>query len=306
MQAPRPIYKLLPRMSYLPLVTTSVRDHFVNYAPAIRGDLWFDFDGKPLKWHYPIGVLFDLVHNCGDKNSSATKLPLEITVHFTGYPSELLPCRTLTTVNEHFFHSLKEGCYLKYGTSSIIMNMQKSLHLKMEQSLVTGDYRLYEEASRGWAVSESKCQKIPIRIMIGDGFDANTIKNRLIQPSLEMKDLEGKPFTLRSALKNIFPSLDLTFVRAVIQGIKVPTETSLFYLAENMCHADQFLYICLSLHKTPQNPSEDAHSKIEQRGSQHTATEEEIDVVGREGSNQKIKAKTSTEDGADSKLESST
>mmetsp|Transcript_31298 Transcript_31298/g.50837 ORF Transcript_31298/g.50837 Transcript_31298/m.50837 type:complete len:146 (-) Transcript_31298:67-504(-) len=145
--------------------------------------------------------------------------------------------------------------------------------------------------------------------MIGDGFNDKTIKNRLIQPSLEMKDLEGKPFTLRSALKSTFPSLDLKFIRAVIQGIKVPTETSLFYLAENMCHADQFLYICLSLHTTPQNPSEDADGKIERQDIE--GKEEGVDEDVREGAIQKTKAKANTDrsqeqNEVDSNLESAT
>jgi len=130
------------------------------------------------------------------------------------------------------------------------MNMPKSLHLKIESSLVTGEYRFFQEAAKTWT-TEMKNQRIPVRIVLGAGF-GKSIRNRLIQPSLELKDAQGQAYTLRSSLETTFPSLDLDFVRVVIQGICPPLDSSLLYLSDNLCHADQFLYVCLSLHETRQ------------------------------------------------------
>eukprot|EP00469_Lotharella_globosa_P015460 CAMPEP_0167828566 /NCGR_PEP_ID=MMETSP0112_2-20121227/11517_1 /TAXON_ID=91324 /ORGANISM="Lotharella globosa, Strain CCCM811" /LENGTH=203 /DNA_ID=CAMNT_0007731847 /DNA_START=1 /DNA_END=612 /DNA_ORIENTATION=+ len=195
MEAPLPIYILLPRVSYLPLVTSRVRDHFINSAPAVRGDMWFDYEGKPLKWNLPIGVLFDLLH-C---NKS---LPVDITVHFTGYPEgEILPCKSLSTVSEHFFHCLKEACFLKYGSSANVMNMAQSVHKKIEQSLVTADYKTFDEASkeilRG-GEGKNNTQRLPVRIFLGDGV-GSTGQCSVIQPSLSLKCPKGNPHTLQSA-----------------------------------------------------------------------------------------------------------
>lgn len=43
-------------------------------------NLWLEFDGQPVKWHFPIGVLFDLFMN------SDVRLPWNITVHFDKFP----------------------------------------------------------------------------------------------------------------------------------------------------------------------------------------------------------------------------
>ncbi|XP_040589115.1 autophagy protein 5 isoform X7 [Mesocricetus auratus] len=71
-----PYYLLLPRVSYLTLVTDKVKKHFQK---ALRqedvSEIWFEYEGTPLKWHYPIGLLFDLL-------ASSSALPWNITVHF--------------------------------------------------------------------------------------------------------------------------------------------------------------------------------------------------------------------------------
>ncbi|TMS10866.1 Autophagy protein 5 [Larimichthys crocea] len=71
-----PYYLLLPRVSYLTLVTDKVKKHFLKVMKAEDvEEMWFEYEGTPLKWHYPIGVLFDL-------HASNTVLPWSITVHF--------------------------------------------------------------------------------------------------------------------------------------------------------------------------------------------------------------------------------
>lgn len=86
MAVPDPCFLMLPRLSYLPLVTEKVRQsknnftlktiffstslsfykvkkHFHKFVHPDRQDseMWFDFDGVPVKWHLPIGLLFDQV-----------------------------------------------------------------------------------------------------------------------------------------------------------------------------------------------------------------------------------------------------
>lgn len=45
--------------------------------------MWFSFNEIPLKWHYPIGLLFDILANDG-------VLPWTVTVHFKKFPEEIL------------------------------------------------------------------------------------------------------------------------------------------------------------------------------------------------------------------------
>lgn len=42
--------------------------------------MWLEYDGQPVRWHLPIGVLFDLYVN------PEVQLPWNITVHFGKFP----------------------------------------------------------------------------------------------------------------------------------------------------------------------------------------------------------------------------
>ena len=59
-----------------------MKKHFIRYVSSDKGDLdlWLEYNGLPLKWHYPIGVLFD-IHMGAD-----VTLPWNITVHFSQFP----------------------------------------------------------------------------------------------------------------------------------------------------------------------------------------------------------------------------
>jgi autophagy-related protein 5 len=63
---------------------------------------WFDVNGEPLRWHLPVGVLFDLYAN-------TEQLPWEVTIHFRHFPvNQLIRCVGDETVRSVFFNTLKE------------------------------------------------------------------------------------------------------------------------------------------------------------------------------------------------------
>lgn len=82
LQQPDSFYLMVPRLSYFPLVTDKVRKHFLRYVANDKQDqeMWLEYDNQPIKWHYPIGVLFDILI------SSEDELPWNITVHFDKFP----------------------------------------------------------------------------------------------------------------------------------------------------------------------------------------------------------------------------
>lgn len=83
LQQPDPFYLMVPRVSYFPLVIDKVRKHFLRYVISDKMDqvMWLEFNGQPLKWHYPIGVLFDML-------AKAEDLPWTLTAHFEKFPEE--------------------------------------------------------------------------------------------------------------------------------------------------------------------------------------------------------------------------
>ena len=75
---PEPLYLLVPRQSYFPLVTDHVQRHFMPHVdPELDKEMWLETEeGQALKWNQPIGVLFDLY---GKHNSiSPNKLGIKI------------------------------------------------------------------------------------------------------------------------------------------------------------------------------------------------------------------------------------
>ena len=89
---PPPCYLLLPRVSYLPLATEKVSKHFSSLLAGQSADqMWFSYRGTPLRWHLPIGLLYDLTLLSPEPAS----LPWQLTAHFTQFPSDqLLPCHS--------------------------------------------------------------------------------------------------------------------------------------------------------------------------------------------------------------------
>ena len=62
-----------------------MKKHFANFvSPDLRGrPMWFETDGVPVRWHLPIGVLYDQAA----LQRGAAALPWNITVRFDKFPA---------------------------------------------------------------------------------------------------------------------------------------------------------------------------------------------------------------------------
>ena len=48
-------------------------------------EMWLSYNGIPLKWHLPIGVIMDLYND-----NNEFQLPWNIVVHFHNFPSQII------------------------------------------------------------------------------------------------------------------------------------------------------------------------------------------------------------------------
>ncbi|SCZ88911.1 BZ3500_MvSof-1268-A1-R1_C048g00175 [Microbotryum saponariae] len=71
-------YTQASRISYLPLLLHDIKAHFLDLAldqataaTINLHDLWFEHNGVPLKWHWPIGLLYDY-HSASSASSSSS------------------------------------------------------------------------------------------------------------------------------------------------------------------------------------------------------------------------------------------
>ncbi|KAE8220112.1 hypothetical protein CF319_g6310 [Tilletia indica] len=60
-------YCKIPRIAYLPLLLPTLRKYFLESLLdeaallTLKDDqFWFEFNGQPLRWHWPVGLLFDV------------------------------------------------------------------------------------------------------------------------------------------------------------------------------------------------------------------------------------------------------
>nr|KJB43173.1 hypothetical protein B456_007G188600 [Gossypium raimondii] len=138
---PPPALILAPRIGYLPLLAPLIKPYFSSTLPPGVDTIWFDYNGLPLKWYIPTGVLFDLL--CPEPER-----PWNITVHFRGYPgSVLIPCEGEDSVKWSFINSLKEAAYIMNGNCKNVMNMSQSDQLELWHSVMNGNLEAYQRVS---------------------------------------------------------------------------------------------------------------------------------------------------------------
>ncbi|CAG2183358.1 unnamed protein product, partial [Oppiella nova] len=134
LQEPDPYYRKQPfsvssqamvsRMTYFPLVLEKVVKHLSRFCAqnaAQNHDLWLDFEGTPLKWHYPVGVLYDLL-------GADSCLPWTLSVHFEGFPEDaLVRCSSRAAIEAHLMSGLKEADALR-NRSQVMSSLQRRDH----------------------------------------------------------------------------------------------------------------------------------------------------------------------------------
>lgn len=167
-----------PRISYLPLLLPRLRAFFSHSlinpnVDAHRG--WFSFEGVPLKWHYPLGLLFDLYggadpaspNSMGHEhmaqstllreepqrsddeeddddapNENMQSLPWRLTVHFSDWPKQDLVQLDAEgkVMHDAFINSVKEADYLRNGTAKGIMSLSKEDSYGLWEAVLDGMY----------------------------------------------------------------------------------------------------------------------------------------------------------------------
>jgi autophagy-related protein 5 len=127
-----------PRISYLPSLLPKLKAFFssslIDPAASAPHDGWFSFENVPLKWHYPVGLLYDLyagavpaTKSSDADSSSDDSLPWKLVVHFSDWPDEELVRLDASgmVMNDAFINSVKEADFVRNGTAKGIMSLSK-------------------------------------------------------------------------------------------------------------------------------------------------------------------------------------
>ncbi|RWS24996.1 autophagy protein 5-like protein [Leptotrombidium deliense] len=233
MQQPDPYYSMLPRISYLPLVIDKVIRHFANFVTEYKkngNDLWIDFEGKPLKWHYPIGLLWDIFNN-------DTSIPWNLTIHFENFPEdELIRFNNRALIESTFMSTIKEADALKHR-SQVINSMLEKDHNQLWLGLQNNRFDQFWNVNRKLMehTNDELFRHIPYRI-----YESNkSFIQRLTKPNTE----NGQLTTVADLIEQVFPEQDNTKVTIITHGVKLPMQTPLQWLSENMSYPDNFVHL---------------------------------------------------------------
>lgn len=125
----------MPRLSYLPFILPRLHAFFASSLidPAVAPhEAWLSFDNVPLKWHYPLGLLYDLHSGSqtgeGDQeNQIENALPWKLTLRYTDFPADQLMQMDVEhkVLLDTFINSVKEADYIRNGTAKVAMGMSK-------------------------------------------------------------------------------------------------------------------------------------------------------------------------------------
>ncbi|PSR84402.1 hypothetical protein PHLCEN_2v5439 [Hermanssonia centrifuga] len=132
-------YIQAPRVSYLPLLVPELKRFLMDVvfdeaaARVIKEeDWWFESeDGTLLKWHWPIGLIYDnhtiLSSARTAPSSSHSMIPLRLILHLASPPTDkLLLSPSTEACKQAFMGQMKEADFIRWGNTKRMTGLRKA------------------------------------------------------------------------------------------------------------------------------------------------------------------------------------
>nr|AWV66691.1 autophagy-related protein 5 [Brachionus koreanus] len=234
---PEEIYLMVSRQSYFPLVLDKVQRHFADFVSQTKknNEIWLDYNGINLKWHYPIGLLYDLYANEG---AQVQNIPWTLSVHFDDIPEDLLYYVNEKTVESYFLSTIKEADALKHK-GKVINEMQRKDHQQLWNGIKSDKYEQF------WTMNKKLMETSDSDGFISIPFRIYQIDKPFIQKLFRPVSETGKRQTLKDLLEFIFGENSSNLKLILIQGVQPSLDTPVQWLSEHLSYPDNFLHICV-------------------------------------------------------------
>jgi len=214
-----PLFFNVPRGSNIGIFVYSVLSEEIGESCE---DLWFSLNGYPIKWQYPIGVIYDSIIK-----PSGQFQPITIQVNRSKFPSgPIIRCSSAAIASHYFCHSFKESTFLVEGSLSILQQ-NIGLHSAIERSVLSRNFEEFSDLTSKKGPYED-WKKWPIRV-----YDSN--KNQCLNCFLSIEPGQ----TIKTALmERGFSEKD----NVICQGISLSTELQLSEIVHQLINPDGFIY----------------------------------------------------------------
>ncbi|KAJ2820220.1 autophagy protein 5, partial [Coemansia furcata] len=145
-------YMLIPRVGYLPFISNKIKERWLDPMLALSGsrgdqkieetDIWFEYKGQALKWHYPIGLLYDMLVN--DVHRGDAELPWSLTLHVRKLPTaKIIAQPNIHLMRDMFMAMIKEADFIRNGSTKRVMDLAKSDQMQFLDGLESHSYEKY-------------------------------------------------------------------------------------------------------------------------------------------------------------------
>lgn len=146
------------RNAFLPVYTPKVVAYFKRYLAIDAGDddWWYEFEGKPLPWSRPIGVLYDMLANKGSLWTLKIRSGAD-------YPGSILPVSN-DIFTDFWRNQFKEACYTRDGNANSVMNLARSKSHALFEAATNPEARFEDFWSIVDQLLRTEMLNIPLRI----------------------------------------------------------------------------------------------------------------------------------------------
>lgn len=217
----------VPRLSYLPFFLPKLLKFYqedviadIETLNAYEGQ--FSYEGVPLKWHLPIGLLYDIyVLTVQDVVSNEKEVlvgsednvrPFRLTVSFSPRDREdkhLLISPDPAIVHDSFINSVKEADFVRSGTAKPIMSLSATESKLLWTAVQEHNLDIFAPIYRKLLPDNKPWRNIPLRIflpsvpstdeeVVGENADTNKTATTP-QGSIRVIQTQISPYVLSAA-----------------------------------------------------------------------------------------------------------
>lgn len=269
-----------PRVSYIPLLLSRLHAFFASYLIADPDSVapdagYLTHDGVPLKWHLPLGLLYDLyvlsIRQPDTDLQDLPPVPFKLLLHYTpSAESAIVNLISPDPVRMHdfFINAVKEADFLRSGTAKPIMSLSATDSKALWSSTQDNDLTVFAKIHQSLLPSAGQLRNIPLRIYLPSSPESEDSAAQMkvlqaqVAPYVQVQStgtaaqarglVAGQPQTLGTALHSLIPSLFPSkrtplIARPILHGAPISLMANLEELTRWGSYADGWIHVIIAI-----------------------------------------------------------